>query len=73
MEFEVSLQQEKTMATSALAKGKQRPPKKELNRGPWTAEEDRKLAGAIEINGPKQWTTIAAKAGLISRNINGYS
>ncbi|GFP90588.1 transcription factor wer [Phtheirospermum japonicum] len=38
--------------------------KKELNRGAWTADEDRKLAEAIAINGAKQWTTIAAKAEL---------
>ncbi|KAI3455617.1 hypothetical protein Pfo_012280 [Paulownia fortunei] len=45
-------------------KEKQRPAKKELNRGAWTAEEDRKLAEAVGIHGAKQWTTIAAKAGL---------
>nr|AKT44361.1 MYB transcription factor 3 [Tectona grandis] len=45
-------------------KEKQRPSKRELNRGPWTAEEDRKLAKAVDIHGAKQWTTIAAKAGL---------
>ncbi|KAI3524937.1 hypothetical protein L1887_03606 [Cichorium endivia] len=38
--------------------------KKEINRGAWTAEEDEKLAEAIEIHGPKKWTVIAAKAGL---------
>lgn len=38
--------------------------KKEVNRGAWTDEEDRKLAEAIEIFGPKRWKTIAAKAGL---------
>ncbi|KAG8380145.1 hypothetical protein BUALT_Bualt07G0163100 [Buddleja alternifolia] len=48
----------------ARIKDKQRPAKKELNTGAWTAEEDRKLAEAIEINGPKQWTTITAKSGL---------
>ncbi|GFY97199.1 myb domain protein 3 [Actinidia rufa] len=37
---------------------------KEFNRGAWTAEEDRKLAEVIEINGPRRWKTIAAKAGL---------
>ncbi|KAI3775142.1 hypothetical protein L1987_49711 [Smallanthus sonchifolius] len=37
---------------------------KEINRGAWTAEEDEKLAEAIEIQGPKKWTIIAAKAGL---------
>ncbi|KAI3463226.1 hypothetical protein Pfo_019889 [Paulownia fortunei] len=45
-------------------KEKQRPAKKELNRGAWAAEEDRKLAEAIDIHGAKHWTTIAAKAGL---------
>ncbi|GAB4842627.1 hypothetical protein Ancab_012601 [Ancistrocladus abbreviatus] len=38
--------------------------KKGLNRGVWTAEEDKKLAQVIEICGPKRWKTIAAKAGL---------
>ncbi|MFS7981068.1 putative transcription factor MYB-HB-like family [Helianthus anomalus] len=37
---------------------------KEINRGAWTAEEDEKLAEAIEIHGPKKWTVVAAKAGL---------
>ncbi|XP_071741959.1 transcription factor MYB114-like [Rutidosis leptorrhynchoides] len=37
---------------------------KEVNRGAWTAEEDEKLAEAIEIHGPKKWTVIATKAGL---------
>lgn len=40
--------------------------KKEANRGAWTDEEDRKLAEAIEIYGPKRWKTIAAKAGLVT-------
>ncbi|KAK3013104.1 hypothetical protein RJ639_010105 [Escallonia herrerae] len=44
--------------------------KKEVNRGAWTAEEDRKLAEAIETHGAKKWKTIAAKAGL---NRNGKS
>ncbi|KAJ9568417.1 hypothetical protein OSB04_004383 [Centaurea solstitialis] len=38
--------------------------KKEISRGSWTAEEDEKLAEAIEIYGPKKWTVIAAKAGV---------
>ncbi|KAL3511622.1 hypothetical protein ACH5RR_024339 [Cinchona calisaya] len=38
--------------------------KKEVNRGSWTNEEDRKLAETIEICGPKRWKTIAAKAGI---------
>nr|GEV13268.1 transcription factor MYB114-like [Tanacetum cinerariifolium] len=37
---------------------------KDINRGAWTAEEDEKLAEAIEIHGPKKWTVIATKAGL---------
>ncbi|KAH6757799.1 myb domain protein 23 [Perilla frutescens var. hirtella] len=52
------------MAASTSIKEKQRPPKKGLDRGPWTAEEDRKLADAIGVHGPKKWTTIAARAGL---------
>ncbi|KAH7867065.1 hypothetical protein Vadar_028482 [Vaccinium darrowii] len=38
--------------------------KEMMNRGAWTAEEDRKLAEVIEIHGPKRWKKIAAKAGL---------
>ncbi|KAK7818456.1 transcription factor wer [Quercus suber] len=38
--------------------------KKEVNKGAWTAEEDRKLAEVIAIHGAKRWTTIATKAGL---------
>ncbi|CAK9185123.1 unnamed protein product [Ilex paraguariensis] len=38
--------------------------KKDINRGAWTAEEDRKLAESIEIHGAKKWKTIAVKAGL---------
>ncbi|KAK4780341.1 hypothetical protein SAY87_016447 [Trapa incisa] len=37
---------------------------KEINRGAWTAEEDRKLAEVIAVHGPKKWKTVAAKAGL---------
>ncbi|KAE8099933.1 hypothetical protein FH972_017876 [Carpinus fangiana] len=38
--------------------------KKDANRGTWTAEEDRKLAQVIEIQGPKRWKKVAANAGL---------
>ncbi|KAM7476080.1 hypothetical protein LguiB_023323 [Lonicera macranthoides] len=38
--------------------------KKEVNKGAWTAEEDRKLAEAIEVHGAKRWKIIATKAGL---------
>ncbi|XAR67584.1 hypothetical protein NMG60_11002395 [Bertholletia excelsa] len=38
--------------------------RKELNRGAWIGEEDRKLAETIEVYGPKRWKTIAAKSGL---------
>ncbi|XWS38601.1 hypothetical protein CRYUN_Cryun19dG0145000 [Craigia yunnanensis] len=38
--------------------------KRIMNRGAWTAEEDRKLAEYIEIHGAKRWKTIAIKAGL---------
>ncbi|KAL8537814.1 hypothetical protein ACS0TY_012805 [Phlomoides rotata] len=50
--------------SAPMKKKKLRPSKTELNRGPWTAEEDRKLTGAIDIHDAKQWTTIAAKAGV---------
>ncbi|GMH17574.1 hypothetical protein Nepgr_019415 [Nepenthes gracilis] len=39
--------------------------KKGINKGAWTAEEDRKLAGVIEMHGPKRWKTLAAKAGCV--------
>ncbi|CAK7356530.1 unnamed protein product [Dovyalis caffra] len=35
-----------------------------MNKGAWTAEEDRKLAEVIAINGAKRWKSIAAKAAL---------
>ncbi|KAJ9147689.1 hypothetical protein P3X46_029819 [Hevea brasiliensis] len=35
-----------------------------MNRGAWTAEEDRKLAEYIEVHGAKRWKTVAMKAGL---------
>ncbi|KAF5468668.1 hypothetical protein F2P56_012807 [Juglans regia] len=38
--------------------------KRDGNRGAWTAEEDQKLARVIEIQGPKRWKIVAAKAGL---------
>ncbi|KAE9468028.1 hypothetical protein C3L33_00128, partial [Rhododendron williamsianum] len=40
--------------------------KEMMNRGAWTAEEDRKLAEVIEIHGPKRWKKIATKAGISS-------
>ncbi|XVF74331.1 hypothetical protein PTKIN_Ptkin13bG0101900 [Pterospermum kingtungense] len=39
-------------------------PKREVNKGAWTAEEDRKLAEVIAVHGAKRWKTIAIKAGL---------
>ena len=38
--------------------------KKEMNRGAWTTEEDRKLAEAIEVHGAKRWKMIATTAGF---------
>ncbi|GAB2222219.1 hypothetical protein Droror1_Dr00013424 [Drosera rotundifolia] len=38
--------------------------KKSVNRGAWTAEEDKRLAEAIEVYGPKRWKKVASKAGL---------
>ncbi|GLT49728.1 hypothetical protein SLA2020_232650 [Shorea laevis] len=40
------------------------PTKQKVNKGAWTAEEDRKLAEVIAIHGAKRWKAIAAKAGL---------
>ncbi|KAK4797190.1 hypothetical protein SAY86_029516 [Trapa natans] len=39
-------------------------PKREVNRGAWTTQEDRKLAQVIEVHGPRRWKAVAAKAGL---------
>ncbi|KAL0463795.1 UNVERIFIED_CONTAM: Transcription factor [Sesamum latifolium] len=52
------------MADTLLKEKQHRPAKKELNRGAWTAEEDRRLDEAVHVQGPKHWTTVAAKAGL---------
>ncbi|KAM1800625.1 hypothetical protein ACFX11_032323 [Malus domestica] len=38
--------------------------KRVMNKGAWTAEEDRKLAEYTEIHGAKRWKTVASIAGL---------
>lgn len=40
--------------------------KKVMNKGAWTAEEDRKLSEYIEIHGAKRWKTVAVKSGHLS-------
>ncbi|KAL9433841.1 hypothetical protein AB3S75_028642 [Citrus x aurantiifolia] len=35
-----------------------------VNRGAWTAEEDRKLTEYIEIHGAKRWKNVATESGL---------
>uniref|UniRef100_A0A2P2IZE8 Uncharacterized protein n=1 Tax=Rhizophora mucronata TaxID=61149 RepID=A0A2P2IZE8_RHIMU len=40
--------------------------KKAINKGAWTAEEDRKLAQYIEVHGAKKWKTVAVKAGFLA-------
>ncbi|KAJ6732560.1 TRANSCRIPTION FACTOR MYB51-LIKE ISOFORM X1 [Salix purpurea] len=45
-----------------LAPRRGRCDKREASKGAWTAKEDQKLAQAIEIHGPKRWSSIAAKA-----------
>ncbi|KAG5225428.1 transcription factor MYB [Salix suchowensis] len=47
-----------------LAPRRSRCDKREASKGAWTAKEDQKLAQAIEIHGPKRWSSIAAKADL---------
>lgn len=42
------------------------PTKKEVNKGAWTPEEDRKLAQVIAIHGAKRWKIIAATAGTVA-------
>ena len=49
-----------------LAPRRSRCDKREANKGAWTAKEDQKLAQAIEIHGPKRWSSIAAKAGTLN-------
>ncbi|KAJ0075511.1 hypothetical protein Patl1_33644 [Pistacia atlantica] len=46
--------------------------KKEVNKGAWTAEEDRKLAEVIAAHGPKRWKTIAIKAAerIVAEKVN---
>ncbi|XP_057977201.1 transcription factor MYB3-like [Malania oleifera] len=52
-------------AAAAAAAGEEYYVKKEVvNRGAWTAEEDRKLAEVVEVHGAKRWKAVAAKAGL---------
>ncbi|KAH1066334.1 hypothetical protein J1N35_031321 [Gossypium stocksii] len=36
----------------------------DVNKGAWTAEEDRKLAEVIKVRGAKRWKTIPTIAGL---------
>ncbi|KAK9927606.1 hypothetical protein M0R45_024782 [Rubus argutus] len=38
--------------------------KRVMNKGAWTAEEDRRLSEYIEIHGAKRWKTVASIAGL---------
>ncbi|OMO64552.1 hypothetical protein CCACVL1_21677 [Corchorus capsularis] len=42
-------------------------PRREINKGDWTAEEDRKLAEVIAVHSPKRWKSIAIKEGEQSR------
>ncbi|KAG6415838.1 hypothetical protein SASPL_123257 [Salvia splendens] len=45
------------MGASTSIKEKHRASKKGLNRGPWTAEEDRRISATVAVHGAKQWTT----------------
>ncbi|PIN19948.1 hypothetical protein CDL12_07369 [Handroanthus impetiginosus] len=38
--------------------------KRSLNKGAWTADEDKKLAAYVEKHGPKRWKSVAMKSGL---------
>ncbi|XP_058103851.1 transcription factor MYB4-like [Magnolia sinica] len=38
--------------------------RKIMNKGAWTAEEDRKLSDYVKIHGDKKWKSLPAKAGL---------
>ncbi|XP_042511053.1 transcription factor WER-like [Macadamia integrifolia] len=47
-----------------MAPNKDQPTKRITTKGPWTAEEDQKLAQFIEVHGAKKWKLVAIKAGL---------
>ncbi|XP_031502369.1 transcription factor MYB1-like [Nymphaea colorata] len=38
--------------------------KKNVNKGAWTTEEDRRLSECIKVHGDKKWRSIPARAGL---------
>lgn len=40
------------------------PTTKEISKGAWAPEEDKKLAEVIAIHGAKRWKIIAEKAGM---------
>ncbi|KAI4325355.1 hypothetical protein MLD38_030764 [Melastoma candidum] len=52
------------MAMSVMEENSASPFSRQLNRGAWTPEEDKKLAEVIAVHGAKRWKAIAAKAGL---------
>lgn len=54
------------MAAEKSKKLESRPSVKRImvNKGAWTAEEDKRLADYIHSHGPKKWKTVALRAGL---------
>ncbi|KAI4331293.1 hypothetical protein MLD38_029491 [Melastoma candidum] len=52
------------MAMAVVEEKSAFPIAKQLNRGAWTPEEDKKLAEVIAVHGAKRWRAVAAKAGL---------
>lgn len=43
-----------------------------VNRGAWTAEEDRKLTEYIEIHGAKRWKNVATESGSLHLNLQWH-
>lgn len=37
--------------------------KRAVNKGAWTADEDRKLSQYVEMHGPNKWKSVAIKSG----------
>lgn len=43
-----------------------------MNRGAWTAEEDRKLAEYIETHGAQKWKTVATESGSLNLHLHWH-
>lgn len=36
-----------------------------LNKGAWTADEDKTLAQYVAVHGPNRWKSLAVKSGIL--------